>query len=324
MNTNRKHLLKQLMLRKGTFVSGQQLSEQLQISRAAVWKHIDELKKEGFEIEAVRKQGYRLLKEPDRLSAAALHSHLATKVVGQQLRVLDAVGSTQQVAHQLAREGAPSGSVVIANHQTGGRGRLGRKWYSPPGTGIWMSIVIRPDMTLHKAPQLTLLTSVAVLRALHKETGQNIHIKWPNDLLLNGRKLAGILTELNAEADRVQYAVIGIGINVNQKVADFPEELATIATSLAIEKGDLVDRKACILSILKEWEDLYELYEQHGFSTIKTLWELHSASLGEKIVARTMDGQFEGIAKGITDEGVLLLEDARGHVQRIYSADIET
>ncbi|WP_042685677.1 biotin--[acetyl-CoA-carboxylase] ligase [Caldalkalibacillus thermarum] len=323
MNEIRKQLLHELLKSRG-FVSGEELSQKLSVSRTAIWKHIEELRKEGYQIEAVRKQGYRLVAEPKSLSPSSIISHLQTTWLGQNLHYFEEVESTQTIAHRLAREGAPSGTVVLADHQQAGKGRLGRSWFSPKGTGLWMSLLIRPHIPLTSVPQLTLLTSVAVLRAVKQLVSIPLHIKWPNDVLCGQKKVAGILTELDAEADRVRYVIIGIGINVNQQEEEFPTELRTKATSLRIEAQKALSRKELAIAILQEWEKLYGLYEQSGFGPVKTLWEAHTCSLGQHIVARTPHGQVEGIARGITDEGVLLLEDGQGTMHKIYSADIET
>lgn len=187
-----------------------------------------------------------------------------------------------------------------------------------------MSLILRPDIPLSATPQLTLLTSVAVLKGIYKACSIEAGIKWPNDLLIGKKKLAGILTELSAETDRINYVIIGIGINVNQSEFDYPEELRDIATSLRLEKGTAVQRNELIVHILKEWEDLYHIYLDHGFSPVKTLWEANAISIGQPIIARTLQGSFQGMAKGITEEGVLLLEDEAGTIHKIYSADIET
>ncbi|MDQ0337626.1 BirA family biotin operon repressor/biotin-[acetyl-CoA-carboxylase] ligase [Caldalkalibacillus uzonensis] len=323
MNEIRKQLLQALLASRG-FVSGEELSQQLSVSRTAIWKHIEELRKEGYQIEAVRKQGYRLVAEPNTLSPSVIASHLRTKWLGHDLHYFDEVESTQTIAHRLAREGAPAGTVVLADHQQAGKGRLGRTWFSPKGTGLWMSLVVRPHIPLTSVPQLTLLTAVAVLRAVKQTTSIALSIKWPNDLLYGGQKVAGILTELNAEADRVNYVVIGVGLNVNQEAEDFPPELSSKAISLKLAAQKPISRKDLVVAILQEWENVYNLYQQHGFGPVKTLWEAHTCSLGQRIVARTPHGQVEGVARGITDEGALLLEDGQGHVHRIYSADIET
>ncbi|WP_202079972.1 biotin--[acetyl-CoA-carboxylase] ligase [Caldalkalibacillus salinus] len=324
MNESRRKLVSILQERKGTFVSGEELSHQLEISRTAIWKHIEELRKDGYHIQAVRKQGYQLLQTPTSLTASNLVPYLKTETMGHHLYHYDEVTSTQLVAHEKAREGAPSGTVVLAEHQTQGKGRLNRKWHSPAQSGVWMSVILRLDIPLSSVSQVTLLSSVAVLKGIKNTTGKECQIKWPNDLLLQGKKLAGILTELNAETDRLNYVIVGVGMNVNQSASDFPEELQHIATSLKVDTGEEINRKSLVLNILKEWEVLLDLYMAHGFSPIKTLWETYTSTIGKQITARTREGQVAGIARGINEDGVLLLEDASGMIHRIYSADIET
>jgi BirA family biotin operon repressor/biotin-[acetyl-CoA-carboxylase] ligase len=200
---------------------------------------------------------------------------------------------------------------------------MDRKWHSPKYTGIWMSLILRPQIPLTKAPQLTLLTAVAVVQAIEEMTGLIPEIKWPNDILINGKKVTGILTELHAEADRIHSTIIGIGMNVNQKQEDFPNELQTIATSLFIEKGEVITRANLIKHIFANIEKLYCLYLDEGFFPIKLLWESYAISIGKQIRARTLTTTIEGKALGITDEGVLQLEDQYGKIHSIYSADIE-
>ncbi|WP_025026797.1 biotin--[acetyl-CoA-carboxylase] ligase [Caldalkalibacillus mannanilyticus] len=324
MSSVRIQVLHQLLENEKEYLSGEELSKVLQISRTAVWKHIEELRKEGYVIEAQKKQGYRILEIPTTLSASTLLPKLSTKWLGHELHVYKEVESTQLIAQKLAREGAPSGTIVIADTQLAGKGRLGRKWYSPPGTGAWLSLILRPEIPVPSAPQLTLLAAVAILKGIRKVTPLEAGIKWPNDVLINGKKVAGILTELSAEADQINHVIVGVGINVSQEEKDFPEELQQMATSLEQEQGESIDRNDLIVSVLKEWEELYEMYIQYGFSPIKTLWEAYTVSLGKEIVARTLQGQYQGLALGITDEGVLLLQDREGVIHKIYSADIKT
>jgi BirA family biotin operon repressor/biotin-[acetyl-CoA-carboxylase] ligase len=324
VNEKRKQLLSILLKNKGKYVSGEEISQRLQISRTAIWKHVHELKKDGYQIEGLRKQGYRLLEASESLQPSSLTPFLQSTWLGHQIHLFEETASTQLEAHQLARLQAPSGTIVLAEQQTQGKGRLGRPWFSPKGSGIWMSMIIRPQIPLSHVPQLTLLTAVAVLKAVHKATGVKLGIKWPNDLLFEARKVAGILTEVNAEPDLVHYVIIGIGMNANQEEKDFTPDIQHIATSLRLAAGKKVSRKALILHILEEWESLYELWLEHGFTIIKTLWESHSVSLGRFVTARTVNGELAGFARGITDEGVLLLEDEQGQVHKIYSADIET
>jgi BirA family transcriptional regulator, biotin operon repressor / biotin---[acetyl-CoA-carboxylase] ligase len=305
------------------FISGQALSEKLNCTRTAIWKHIEELRKEGYSIEAVQKKGYRLISRPDRFTEDTIKYGLTTKYLGQNLIAYDKVTSTQKLAYQFAQEGVNDGTIVIAEEQTLGKGRLDRAWHSPAGTGIWMSMIIRPKLLPHQAPQLTLLTAVAIVRAIENHLNIDCEIKWPNDILIGGKKAVGILTELHADPDRINSVIIGIGINVNTKENDFPDELKQIATSLTIAKGEEVNRVSLVQAILVSFENLYENYLTHGFEMIKLLWESYSTSIGKEIVARTLHGSIKGYAKGITSEGVLMLEESDGKMHYIHSADIE-
>ncbi|MFS0863375.1 biotin--[acetyl-CoA-carboxylase] ligase [Fredinandcohnia sp. 179-A 10B2 NHS] len=319
----RKTLLEVFSNANGGFISGQKISEQLGCSRTAVWKHIEDLRNEGYELEAVRKLGYRIITKPDKISSNEIQLGLETKFMGRNIHFEETVTSTQKIAHRLAYEGAKEGTIVVAEEQNSGRGRLDRVWFSPKHTGIWMSIVLRPSIPPSKAPQLTLLAAVGVVQAIQEVTGMEPDIKWPNDILLKGKKVVGILTELQAETDRINSVIIGIGINVNQQSNDFPQPLKEIATSLAIEKGVKIDRARLIQCILLKIENLYNEYLKSGFTVVKLLWESYATSIGKNIVARTLQGSIEGQAIGITDEGVLMIEDSSGTIHHIYSADIE-
>jgi BirA family transcriptional regulator, biotin operon repressor / biotin---[acetyl-CoA-carboxylase] ligase len=319
----RKDLLDAFTNAGGSYLSGQHIAELLGCSRTAVWKHIEELRKEGFELEAVRRKGYRIVKTPEKITADELRLGLKTKFIGKNVHHEESVESTQKIAHVLAYEGAPEGTVIIAEEQLSGRGRMDRKWHSPKYTGIWMSMILRPNIPLPKAPQLTLLTAVAIVQGIEDITGVLPEIKWPNDILINGKKVTGILTELEAEADRINSVIIGIGMNVNQTKEDFPVEIRDIATSLLLEKGEKVSRADLIKSIFTNLEKLYLLYLEEGFFPIKLLWESYAISIGRKITARTLTHSIVGKAQGITDDGVLIIEDEQGKIHHVYSADIE-
>lgn len=305
------------------FISGEVLSQICNCTRTAVWKHIEELRQEGYVFEAVRKSGYRLLSSPDSLSAEEVMASMKTERIGKNVIAFDSVVSTQLLAHEAARKGAPEGTLVVADQQTGGKGRLGRPWHSPKGTGIWMSLILRPSIPLPKTPQMTLLTAVAVAKTIEQEIGIDAKIKWPNDIFVNGKKVCGILTELHAEADRVIYLVIGPGINVNTSESDFPDYLKDVGTSLKIASGREVRRAAFIQSFCLEFERLYDLYLQEGFASIKEQWEKQSMSLGKQVTMRTVQQTIQGKAIGLDEEGVLLLEDLDGVVHKVYSADLE-
>ncbi|KAF0818781.1 Biotin operon repressor [Bacillus sp. ZZV12-4809] len=305
------------------YLSGQYLADLIGCSRTAVWKHIEELRKEGFELEAVRRKGYRIIKTPEKVTPDEIRLGLQTETLGRQIHHEESVDSTQKIAHRLAYEGAQEGTIVIAEEQLSGRGRMDRRWHSPKSTGIWMSVILRPNIPPPKAPQLTLITAVAVVQAIEELTDLSPQIKWPNDILMNGKKVTGILTELQADADRIISIIIGIGINVNQQLDDYPDELKEVATSLSIEKGEKLSRAELIKILLGKLENLYKLYLEKGFYPIKLLWESYAVSIGKNLTARTITGSIYGKALGITDDGVLMIEDSSGKVHHVYSADIE-
>lgn len=319
----RKKLLDTFAQNPDDYISGQMLAEKLHCSRTAVWKHIEELRKEGFELEAVNRKGYRIIKTPEAVTADEIRLALKTKFLGQHIHYEETVDSTQKIANRLIYEGAQEGTIVIAEEQKGGRGRMERKWHSPKFTGIWMSVILKPNIPPPKAPQLTLITAVAVVQAIEEATGLSPDIKWPNDILLNGKKITGILTEMQADADRIRSIIIGIGINVNQQEEDFPEELKSIATSLYCESGEKYDRAKLTAILLQKLEQLYMLYLDKGFYPIKLLWESYALSIGKDIIARTLTDTIRGKALGITDDGVLKMEDADGKIHHVYSADID-
>ncbi|MCA1027131.1 biotin--[acetyl-CoA-carboxylase] ligase [Cytobacillus kochii] len=319
----RKKLLNAFTTHQDDYLSGQAIADLLGCSRTAVWKHIENLRKEGFEFEAVRRKGYRIIATPKKVIADEIRYGLKTKILGSHIHYEESVDSTQKVAHQLATDGACEGTIVVAEEQISGRGRMDRKWISPKYTGVWMSVILRPQLPPHRAPQLTLIAAVAVVQAIEEVTGLTAEIKWPNDVLINGKKVTGILTEMQADADRIVSIIMGIGINVNQKLEDYPEEIQPIATSLAIEKKEEISRAQIIQTLLFNLEKLYQLYLQNGFQPIRILWESYAISIGKNIKARTLSGTIAGKAIGITDEGILLLEDEAGVRHQIYSADID-
>lgn len=322
--TMKDEILQRFLNAQGEPISGQQMADDFNVSRTAIWKHMQSLQQEGYVFETVKKRGYKLISVPDKVDLGQLKQFLTTKRYGQQVHYFETVDSTQLVAHELVRQGAPDGTLVIAEEQTAGRGRMMREWNSSKGKGIWMTIIIRPEIAPHQAPQFTLVTAVAVVNAM-KALFKNFtpEIKWPNDILVNGKKTTGILTEMIAEADRIQALLIGIGINVNQQLEDFPEEIQSIATSLAIEEGQSIERVHLVASVLDYLEQYSEQYVQHGFSKIKTLWEESSGTIGKQVKATTLTEVIEGEAISITDTGVLEIRQANGVVKGVYSADIE-
>ncbi|WP_100372730.1 biotin--[acetyl-CoA-carboxylase] ligase [Bacillus sp. FJAT-45037] len=316
-------LLKIFLEHEGEYVSGEKISQELGCSRTAIWKHIEELRKNGYQLDSAPRKGYRMIFKANGIHTHEIKQYLKTEFLGQELTYFDEIDSTQFVAQKLAQSGVEEGHVVVANEQTAGRGRLGRIWHSKPNSTISMSIILRPELPPQKTPQLTLLAAVAVVRAIKKNTGLSCDIKWPNDILLGGKKLVGILTEMQADPDLVHSVIVGIGINVNQDEDDFADDIKDIATSLKVASKHTVDRARLIADLLAEFEWLYQQYINEGFGMIRPLWESHCISVGTNIYARTMKEVIYGYAKGITDDGVLLVEDEKGKVHSIYSADIE-
>ncbi|WCN36677.1 biotin--[acetyl-CoA-carboxylase] ligase [Aneurinibacillus uraniidurans] len=305
------------------FISGEEISKQLGVSRTAVWKHIEELRQEGYVFEAVRRAGYRLLSTPDVMIAEEIKVGLATQVFGQHIHYYTEIDSTQNRCQELAKEGAPEGTLVVADTQTGGKGRLGRVWHSPPGTSISMSLLLRPELELQRCPQLTLLAAVAIVEAVRATYGIPAEIKWPNDVLIDGKKICGILTELNAEADRINWLIIGMGINVNTLPEQFPEDVLGVATSLRIVKGEPLRRVPLIQEVLRRLEELYDLYIAEGFAPIRKRWEACAITIGKRVTIRTLHGSFTGVAEGIDDSGVLLVRKDDGELTNVYAADVE-
>jgi len=317
------NLLSLLEAKPGQFVSGEEISRLLNVSRTAVWKQIRKLEAEGYAVEAVPRLGYRLTGKPSRLTLQELLPRLRTKAFGRQIRLLDVVGSTQDELRRLAEEGAPEGTVVLAEQQTSGRGRLGRSWVSPPGKGIWMSLLLRPPVPLPLTPQLTLLAAVALSRAISKTVpGLAIGIKWPNDLLVGGKKISGILLESAAEDERLKYIVVGLGISVNLDAEDYPESMLEKVVSLKMASGAVVDRAGLAAAILEEFEQLYGLYLEQGFAPIRTLWEARSVTLGRETTLFTPQGEVTGVPRELNDMGGLLVELPDGGVRTVYSAEI--
>lgn len=316
-------LLEILFENKNGYISGQTISNQLGCSRTAVWKHIKDLENKGYHIESIHKKGYKLISAPNELSEGEILAGLKTEKLGKKIIFKEKIPSTQKLAHHLAEDGTPHGSLVLADQQLTGRGRLGRQWHSPKGTGIWMSLIIRPELSPQRAPQLTLLTAVAIVKAIQDVTQVECQIKWPNDILYQGKKLVGILTELQAEVDVTKAVIIGIGMNVNIDKNQFPDDLVDKATSIKEITGKEFRRSTIIQTILFEFEKLYNIYLQEGFSIIKLLWESYAVSIGQVIKVRLPRGnELLGKAKGINEEGVLLLEGNDGEIHHIYSADI--
>lgn len=304
-------------------VSGAELSQRLGVTRAAIWARIDELRKLGYDIEASPHKGYRLLSAPDLLHADDLLSRLGpVKVVGRDIRVFERTTSTNDVVEKLAQDGVAEGAVVFAESQTSGRGRLERAWISPHRKGLWFSVLLRPAWPAQDATRLTIAAATATLRAIHRQTGVMPEIKWPNDILIKGRKVAGILTEMGAELDRIKHVVLGIGINVNLTESDFPENLRGCATSLRLEAGRAVSRPELAVALLRELDDDYERLRQGAFDEVAEEWHRHCSTLGQQVTILIGSRRISGRAEALDPHGALRLRDQHGRIELIVGGDV--
>ena len=304
-------------------VSGEELAQRLGISRAAVWSHIEELRELGYDISASPHQGYQLLGTPDLLHADDLLSRLGEgHGIGRDIRVFRETASTSDVAEKLAHDGVAEGVVVIAETQTAGRGRLGRRWVSPAGKGLWLSVLLRPPFRPQQTTQLTIAAAVAVARAVRTQTGLAPEVKWPNDLLLGGRKFGGILTELSGEQDRVRHAILGIGVDVNVVASDLPAELRRIATSLRIVLGRPVPRAELVVALLRELDADYQRLLAGQFDAIADEWEGLCTTIGRQLEVEVAGRRLRGRAESLDTDGALLLRTEHGRLERITGGDV--
>lgn len=313
-------ILKMLRESEG-YVSGQQLCEKLGVSRTAVWKAINQLKEEGYEVEAVRNKGYHIVDSPDVMTEAELKSFIDTKWAGREVIYYPETDSTNLRAKQLGDEGAPHGTLVVADMQNAGRGRRGRAWVSPPGCSIYHSILLRPEFAPGKAPMLTLVMAYSVASALKKCTGLDVQIKWPNDIVLGGKKIVGILTEMSTEIDYINHVVIGIGINVNME--HFSEEIAKTATSLRIETGKKIRRAPIIAEIMRKFEANYEQFLlTEDLSAIREAYNNLLVNQNKDVNIISGTESRKAFALGINDHGELLVRWEDGSEEAIYAGEV--
>lgn len=299
------------------YVSGEEISKVLSISRAAIWKHIDKLRHEGYDIAAMPHLGYKLISAPDRLIEPEVSWNLKTKVLGKKIYSYKKTDSTNTIAYKLAENGAPEGTVVFAETQAKGRGRFHRAWESPEG-GIYMSIILRPALEPMNTARITLAAAVAVAEAIREATNMPANIKWPNDILINGLKACGILTEMMAEQDSIVFIIVGIGINVNSDAKSLPKG----STSLKEESGSAVSRVTLAKTVLEMFEKNY-LNSKKGFDTIIEEWRNLSATLGKRVKLHTQGDIIEGQALDIDQNGGLILRLDSGFNKHILSGDVE-
>lgn len=339
------------------YVSGGELGRRFCISRTAIWKYMEELRQEGYSIEASSRKGYRLLPTEDRLNSYEIARDLGTMIVGQEVQFFDTLESTNDYAKRLAAEGCVDGMSVIAGQQTLGRGRLGRKWLSPPDKGIYTTVVLRPDMAPAQTQIFTLAAAVAAVKAISRAVGIRLGIKWPNDLVFDGKKVCGILVEMSSEADRVNHIVIGIGINYSQSAEEFPSELSNRAISLEMavrgmdtssevqETGETmktgecktsysgteasetatygsISRLSVIRSFLREMDEAYRLVIDGRQDEILDLWREYSVTIGKEVRFILRDVEHIGTAVDITPDGRLTVDCSDGILRELYSGEV--
>jgi BirA family biotin operon repressor/biotin-[acetyl-CoA-carboxylase] ligase len=300
------------------YISGEEISKKLNLSRQAVFKYISELKEIGYEILAIPHLGYKLISSPDRLFPFELQDRLNTKFMGRKIYYYDLIDSTMDMAMKLALEGEPEGTVICAEGQTKGRGRLQREWISPKYKGIYLSLILRPEVLPNQSPILTLLVSVSICQAINKITSVLPSIKWPNDILVNDKKIGGILTELNAEQDKINFAIIGIGINVNTQKSILPPN----ASSLSYEAKKNFSRIDLVKEILRDIEYFYLLFKEEGALPIIKKWREFSSLTGERVKVICQKERLAGVVLDIDSDGGLVIREDSGFIKKVMAGDV--
>ncbi len=301
--------------------SGESLAQSLGLSRTAIWNHIKSLRELGYQIEARPHVGYLLAETPDRFIADEIYARLKTEVIGQNVLSFEAVDSTNDVASSMAEEGSREGTLILAETQRKGRGRLGREWISPKQTGLWSSLILRPEVHPSKVASLTLMAALSMMKAIEKTTGLKAEIKWPNDLYLNGKKVCGILSEMRSEPDQIRYIILGLGVNINLEQDELPKEIEASATSLLIETGKYVSR----MDLLCHYLEAFEVYYQNFPNDLGLLLEevkKNCLTLGKQVSVVVGDQTVTGQAVELDETGALVLEKKDGTTEKIYSGDL--
>ncbi|MFP3975426.1 MAG: biotin--[acetyl-CoA-carboxylase] ligase [Dehalococcoidia bacterium] len=308
-------------LGEGEYVSGEQLGKVLGVSRSAVWESIKQLRREGYHIDSSSRKGYRLVRVPDRLFPLEIGMGLKTQVLGRRIVYYPEVSCTQNIARQLAAEGAVEGTVVVAEEQSGGRGRIQRNWWSPP-EGIYLSVILRPIVEPSQALIFPLIAGVAVAEAVNEVTGLRTALKWPNDVIVHGKKVAGILIEVGAEIDRTNHIIIGIGVNVNAERSGFPEDIKGRATSLREEYGERVPRVNLVQAILTRLEVRYQDCMNSGFGPVRERWKELSDTIGKSVSITGEREVLSGTAIDVDEYGALILREEDGSMKRVLAGDV--
>lgn len=313
------------ILRKSpdTFFSGEEISHRLRVSRTAVWKRIARFRAMGYAIEGSPRLGYRLIQSPDLLTPLEVKPLLKTKWLGKTIHHFQTLDSTNSKAYELALHGAEEGEVVITESQTKGRGRLTRQWYSPPLLNLYLSVILRPQIPPQQASLMTLMAAIATAETIKQISGLSPSIKWPNDLLLRDRKVAGLLNEIHSETDRIHFVILGIGVNLNMEEKDFPKEIQATATSLRMEIGGPISRKEFLQSLLMELEAWYTIFIKQGGQIILNAWRERAQIKGRYVRVSSFGENLFGRAVDIDSDGALILETAEGSQIRVLAGDLE-
>lgn len=309
-----------ILLNANDFISGQEISENLGVSRQAVWKSINALKEKGYEIQSVTNRGYRLVSSPDYLNESSLKSLLHNKIIGKNLIVLDSVDSTNDYLKKLGNEGCENGTVVIAREQTKGKGRLGRTWQSKKDDGIAFSVLLRPNVAPSEISAITPLAGLAVCKAIREYTKLDCVIKWPNDIIVGRKKLVGILTEMSAEFDAVEYVITGIGINVDH--TSFPEEIAFKATSLLLETGRHIDKNEFLACVLRHIENEFIKNNLELTPTALSEYTDLCATVGRSVTFQRGTRRISGMAVGVSEHGELKVMMSDGTISLVNSGEV--
>lgn len=316
----RNEILEYFRKANGEFVSGEQISQDLNVSRTAIWKQINVLKSRGYIFESSTRKGYRLIYAPDLLTPLELIGVLRTETFGRRMTYLESTTSTNEVAKKLAREGAEEGTIVVAEEQVSGHGRLTRNFFSPFAKGIWFSLILRPKFLPMEAAKCTLMAGVGVCRAIRRMGLSDCGIKWPNDLLYHGKKMVGMITEMSASMEKIDYIIIGIGINTGTKKEEFPEAFRENATSF-INEGVEVSRKELLAAVLLELEKEYKIAQEEGFDKVLEDWRELSVTIGQDVRVIFGDDSFTGKAIDIDKDGCLLVDTGK-EVTRVIAGDV--
>jgi BirA family biotin operon repressor/biotin-[acetyl-CoA-carboxylase] ligase len=311
-----------ILSKEQEFVSGEEISRILGVSRAAIWKHMKALKEEGYEIESVSRKGYRLVYSPDLLTEKEVHKYVSASVMGKKIIHFDSVDSTNTRAKELADKGEAHGTVIIGEEQTSGKGRLGRSWISPKYKGIWMSIIMRPEINPMLIAKITQVGAAAVVKA-GEEMNLDFKVKWPNDIILNDKKICGILTEMSSELNQINYVILGIGINANLDLEDFHEDLVEKASSIKMETKEAVNRKEIVGRIINNFEKLYDSFmiDGKGMDSIRTCRE-KSILIGREVRLIKGGETTEAKVLDLNDEGELVVEKKNGQVEKLFSGEV--